>query len=144
MRSFVSVCGQFHIAYLNRNPPETIRLVNVQNRQDYERDEQQLYDIELSVADDPEVSATKRVRLIVAVLNIFDNVPSISMDGQCVVDELQANVEAKCKFTVYHADGTRNNPFQMSVAGRGFGEERKFGFSAPFNEQTYSRDYTLM
>lgn len=129
---------------INACTHSSIRLIDVQNKQDFEREEQQLYDIELAIAGDPEVAESKRVRLTVAVLNIVDNAPAISIDGPCVVDELLSGVDAKCKFTVYHLDGIKDNPFQMSITGRGFGEERKFGFSAPFNEQTYSREYSLM
>lgn len=114
----------------------------MQNRQDFENVDQQLYDIEFGIANDAAVAA-KRARLIVATINIFDNPPQITYAGPCVVEELRANVNTGCLFTVNHKDGTLNNPFRLSIEGR-FDESRLFGFSEPFNEHEFSREYHLM
>lgn len=86
------------------------------NRQDFENPLQKFYSIEIGIQNDAS-EATKRVRLIIEVKNIFDNSPIITMvdSGPCVVDELQSNVDTGCAFNIYHPDGTYQNPFDMTV-----------------------------
>lgn len=113
------------------------------NRQDFENPLQKFYNIEIGIQGD--ANEAKRVRLSIEVINIFDNAPTITLvdSGPCVVDELLANVDTKCAFNVYHPDGTYKNPFELTVEGR-YLEERKFGFSEPYNVTDYSRNYNLM
>lgn len=113
----------------------------MKNRQDYEDVEQQRYEFDVAISNDP--SVTRAITLIVVTTNIFDHAPVISYDGPCVAEELKSNLDTECRFKVEHRDGIENNPFRLVISGRNV-EDQLFYFSEPYNELEYSREYNLM
>ncbi|KAJ6639917.1 Cadherin-23 [Pseudolycoriella hygida] len=112
----------------------------IENRQDYENPSQQRYEFEVRIRDDP--TAPTNIRILLRVLNIFDNDPRIIYDGPCIAEELTEDFDTNCKFQVYDADGLANNNLRLEIEGNN-NESQKFEFRNPTNLDLYTREYTL-
>lgn len=57
------------------------RAIFIENRQDYENPNQQSYEFVVGIRDDS--TAPTNIRIVIRVINIFDNDPTIIYDGPC-------------------------------------------------------------
>lgn len=58
-----------------------VRAIFIENRQDYENPNQQSYEFVVGIRDD--ITAPADIRIVIRVINIFDNDPTIIYDGPC-------------------------------------------------------------
>lgn len=145
-----------------------IRVIFIENKQDYENPSQRSYEFVVGIEDD--VTAPPNIRIALRVINIFDNDPIILYDGPCQakvrmpwgrlwtineqwpmisflkkikIKELHANYDTECKFQVYDADGLDNNTLRMEIEGS-YNESEKFEFRNAVDLDSYTRQYTLL
>ncbi|XP_037029736.1 cadherin-23-like [Bradysia coprophila] len=112
----------------------------IENRQDYENPNQQSYEFVVGIRDD--ITAPTDIRILIRVMNIFDNDPTIIYDGPCKAKELHANYDTNCKFQVYDADGLLDNDIRIEIEGD-YNETEHFEFRDPVDVDSYTREYTL-
>ncbi|XP_053667519.1 cadherin-23-like [Anopheles marshallii] len=89
--------------------------IYINRRQDYEVDIRS--NIILLVVENPAIPYIISVTLV----NILDNAPIMTAEGNCEIEELRGDFDSDCLFNVYHADG-----FQVNGIGNSSTNELSF------------------
>ncbi|KAL9913563.1 cadherin-AgCad1-like [Glossina fuscipes fuscipes] len=108
-------------------------------RQDYENVQQQIYFFQIYIKDSKEIGEQS---IFITLKNIFDNQPLISYKpSPCRAEELQANYQTNCTFTVYDPDGMVNNKIRLKINNN---QEKSLFEFAPYGDiGPYSKQYQL-
>uniref|UniRef100_A0A1B0ACX3 Cadherin domain-containing protein n=1 Tax=Glossina pallidipes TaxID=7398 RepID=A0A1B0ACX3_GLOPL len=111
----------------------------VKKRQDYENLKQQIYFFQIYIKGSKEISEQS---IFITLKNIFDNQPLISYKpSPCRAEELQANYQTNCTFTVYDPDGMVNNKIRLKINNS---QERSVFEFVPYGEiGPYTKQYQL-
>uniref|UniRef100_A0A1B0B2E9 Cadherin domain-containing protein n=1 Tax=Glossina palpalis gambiensis TaxID=67801 RepID=A0A1B0B2E9_9MUSC len=108
-------------------------------RQDYENVQQQIYFFQIYIKDSKEIGEQS---IFITLKNIFDNQPLISYKpSPCRAEELQANYQTNCTFTVYDPDGMVNNKIRLKINNNQ--EKSLFEFVPYGNIGPYSKQYQM-
>uniref|UniRef100_A0A182S7U8 Cadherin domain-containing protein n=1 Tax=Anopheles maculatus TaxID=74869 RepID=A0A182S7U8_9DIPT len=121
--------------------------IYINRRQDYEVDKRS--NIILLVVENPAVPYT----ILVTLVNILDNAPVMTAEGNCEIEEQRDDFVSGCLFNVYHADGfevngignTSTNELSFAIDdASGAGEHFEYVVAAkPHPQPNYNKQYNL-
>ncbi|XP_035894666.1 cadherin-23-like isoform X2 [Anopheles stephensi] len=121
--------------------------IYINRRQDYEVDKRS--NIILLVVENPAIPYT----LLVTLVNVLDNAPVMTAEGNCEIEEQRNDFVSDCLFNVYHADGFEVNGIgnsstnELSFAiedASGAGEHFEYVVAAKTHPQpNYNKQYNL-